>query len=319
MGCELCADASQAELNFEKEIFGSRSIKNTNEVNNSLNYIQASTTIHYNSPVESIVQTKSNQISVGYTNGVIVVYDLLDNKTYEQSFILQGHTGAVESLIKLKDGRLASGSGDNSIKIWRLYERRLEVNLSNHSNWVNCIIQFEDERLVSCSSDCTLCVWDVFKGEALFVLRDEQSVNSAVEMGNNKIAANSGDSIKIWDLNTKTAINTIPGAFSTVVTMVLCNNKLITGTSNGQIRCFDSNTYQKLFAIKDSENINTIIKIDSHTIALTSGTDIKLWDINTQEEKLTLRGHIDEVHTLYLMDTYQIISGGNDKLVKVWG
>lgn len=323
MGCEICAPANPTELNLESEVKASRAINSggvdIKGVNNSLNYIKASTTIPYNAPVESIVQTKSHQIGVGYVNGIIVVYDLLENQTFEQSFTLQGHSGAVESLIKLKDGRLASGSGDNTIKIWRLYERRLEVNLANHSNWVNCIIQMENERLVSCSSDCTICVWDVFKGENECVLRDDQSVNCAVEIGNNQIAANSGDSIKIWNLNTQTAINTIPGAFSTVVTMICFDGKLITGTSNGQIRCFDCNTFKKLFTIKDSENINAIIKIDSNSIASTSGTEIKLWDIKSQVELLTLRGHSDQVHTLCLMDTNQIISGANDKLVKIWG
>ncbi|MDC3225077.1 hypothetical protein OAU26_09095, partial [Mariniblastus sp.] len=44
-----------------------------------------------------------------------------------------------------------------------------------------------------------------------------------------------------------------------------------------------------------------------------------IWDANTGEEKLTLKGHISSVSSVaYSPDGKSIVSGSGDKTIKIW-
>jgi WD40 repeat protein len=47
--------------------------------------------------------------------------------------------------------------------------------------------------------------------------------------------------------------------------------------------------------------------------------EIKLWDIASGEETLTLRGHTEAVYSLaFSSDGSRLVSGGADRTVKIW-
>jgi len=54
---------------------------------------------------------------------------------------LIGHGGSVFSLIKLKSGRLASGSFDNTIRIWDVDFENSLLTLEGHTNLVMCLCE----------------------------------------------------------------------------------------------------------------------------------------------------------------------------------
>jgi WD40 repeat protein len=72
---------------------------------------------------------------------------------------LRGHKKNLYSVTQLQDGRLVTGSKDETIRIWNLKTKTCEVILSGHENTINCLIQLKDGRLVSGSSDDTIRVW----------------------------------------------------------------------------------------------------------------------------------------------------------------
>jgi WD40 repeat protein len=47
--------------------------------------------------------------------------------------------------------------------------------------------------------------------------------------------------------------------------------------------------------------------------------EIKVWDAQTGQETLTLKGHADDVNSVsFSPDGNRIVSGSDDKTVKVW-
>ena len=73
---------------------------------------------------------------------------------------LPGDTDDVCSVCALGDGRLASGSEDNTIRIWDLSKGGECVQaLAGHTNAVHSVCALGDGRLASCASDGSLKVW----------------------------------------------------------------------------------------------------------------------------------------------------------------
>ncbi|KAI1012377.1 hypothetical protein LB504_013205, partial [Fusarium proliferatum] len=76
---------------------------------------------------------------------------------------LEGHTGSVNSVVFSNDGTLvASGSHDNTIKIWNVATGKEEQTLEGHRSLVNSVVFSPDSTLIaSGSSDKTIKIWNV--------------------------------------------------------------------------------------------------------------------------------------------------------------
>ena len=74
---------------------------------------------------------------------------------------LKGHTNSVWTLQVLPDGRIVSGSSDNTIRIWEKKDNRWEsVALEGHTDSVWTLQVLPDGRIVSGSHDNTIRIWD---------------------------------------------------------------------------------------------------------------------------------------------------------------
>ena len=115
---------------------------------------------------------------------------------------LTGHTHNVFSVCALGDGRLASGSFDNTIRIWNLSKGGECVQtLTGHTHNVYSVCALGDGRLASGSRDTTIRVWDLSKGgECVQTLTGHRSpVRSVCAMGDGRLASGSKDkSLRVW-------------------------------------------------------------------------------------------------------------------------
>ena len=75
-------------------------------------------------------------------------------------FELKGHSKDVNYLTLLKDGRLASSSDDETIRIWNLTTGQTVRILSGHTTPVYYVVELSDGRLASGSFDSTIMIWD---------------------------------------------------------------------------------------------------------------------------------------------------------------
>merc|ERR1711865_1044537 len=80
---------------------------------------------------------------------------------------LSGHSNYVMSVAWSMDGTLASGSADNSVKIWVMdssNKLKLQSTLSGHNGAVTQVEFSDAGTLVSASEDGTTRFWDVATG-----------------------------------------------------------------------------------------------------------------------------------------------------------
>ena len=86
---------------------------------------------------------------------VLILYND-KSKTRTSVEFLTGHTGPVNSVAFGEKNVLASGSGDNTIKIWNITNGQVIRNLTGHTDSVNSIAFGKDNVLASGSYDSTI-------------------------------------------------------------------------------------------------------------------------------------------------------------------
>lgn len=79
-----------------------------------------------------------------------------DTATGEPLKPFEGHANDVNCLVFSRDGQiLASGSRDNTVKLWRVEDRTILVTLTGHAGWVTSVALSPDEKtLASAGNDC---------------------------------------------------------------------------------------------------------------------------------------------------------------------
>ena len=111
---------------------------------------------------------------------------------------ITGHTHYVNSLLHLKDGRVASCSWDNTIRIYDpSNDYHCDQVIKRHSEGILSICQLDDGTIVSCSFDRTIMIGDYTIKNA-----HDDWINKVITLPNNRIASCSWDkTIKIWKSN----------------------------------------------------------------------------------------------------------------------
>jgi len=145
-----------------------------------------------------------NQIAaIGSWNQTVYVSDLGGKDR-----LFEGHSGPIESVAFSRDEKLlASGSRDNTIKLWDVEAGRELKTLSGHIGWVTALAFSPDgKQLVSGSRDNTIRLWDVASGKALNTFTGHSgSVEWVAFSPDGKRVISGGEDTKtiIWDLATK--------------------------------------------------------------------------------------------------------------------
>lgn len=120
---------------------------------------------------------------------------------------LTGHSCLVRSVAFSCDGKtLASGSRDNTIKLWQTSNGKLIHTLggwfSGHSNWVLSVAFSPDgQTLASGSGDMTINLWQTSNGKLIRTLTGHSNwvYSVAFSRDGQTLASGSGDNtIKIW-------------------------------------------------------------------------------------------------------------------------
>ena len=141
------------------------------------------------------------------------LYNLLNHRG-QRTFL--GHAHRVTAVAFNPDGtRLASGSWDQTVKVWDVATGREILSLTEHTGATTSVCWSQDgNRLVSGSSDKTVRVWDAHTGRQLHVLKGHTGSVTGVcfSPDGEMVASSSQDrTVKVWDARNGQLLHCLKG------------------------------------------------------------------------------------------------------------
>jgi tetratricopeptide (TPR) repeat protein len=161
---------------------------------------------------------------------------------------LKGHEDSVRSVGFSPDGKkLASGSVDNTIKIWDVTTGKVLNTLKGHESSVWSVgFSPDGKKLASGSVDNTIKIWDVTTGKVLNTLKGHESLVWSVGFspnGKQLVSGSADNTIKIWEVTTGKVLNTLKGHEGWVNSVGFSpdGKKLASGSADKTIILWDLN------------------------------------------------------------------------------
>ncbi|EXA29912.1 Atypical/ALPHA protein kinase [Fusarium oxysporum f. sp. pisi HDV247] len=208
----------------------------------------------------------------------------------KEEHTLESHRGSVNSVVFSQDGKLiASGSWDNTVKIWIVATGKEERTLEGHTPLVTSVVFSNDGKLIASGShDKTIKIWNVATGAEERTLEGHIDwVASVVFSKDDKlIVSGSRDkTIKIWNMATGKEERTLKGHTDWVTSVFLSkDNKLIaSGSWDNTVKIWNVATGINVKSLEASQlpNVLSFTDDDSVLVKSTGRYSLGVRDIST--------------------------------------
>jgi WD40 repeat protein/tRNA A-37 threonylcarbamoyl transferase component Bud32 len=322
---------------------------------NSQNVIAASfTTVISGSSITQIPHFKNPLVigagilllllgGIGYLNyrsqpGVKISHEpinITDNSGQPNTF--KGHSSDVNSVAFANDGiTLASGSDDNTIKLWNVATKKEIRTLKGHSQWIWTVAFSPDGKtLATGSADRDIKLWNVSTGEEIRTLRGHKGGIASLAFspdGNTLATASLDKTIKLWNLSTGQVIQTLGGYTKAVSAIAFSpdGKTLASGSWDNKLKLWNVAKGKEIRTFIGHSQFILCVAFSPDGLTLASGSKdktIKLWNLVTGKTIRTLEGHTDKVNSIvYLpkiagsktLNNVILVSGSSDNTIKLW-
>lgn len=256
-------------------------------------------------------------------------YHFLRNLSHRGYQTWSGHTGSILCLAASPNGEwVASGSHDQTVRLWDVVTGREVHKFGGHSANVNCLAFSRDGHwLVSGSSDKTVRVWDLHSRTQHRVVRNFDAKLESLAItpdGERLVVATASGSVKVLQFGTFAEQVTLrqPGVSVHAVAISPDGKLAAAGFANAVVRMWDLTTGVETEVLTNHEDAVMCLAFDSRGKWLARGAQggvVKIWNRVSHAEGPTLQAHWNAINTIaFSEDGQRLVSGGSDNLICEW-
>jgi small GTP-binding protein len=241
----------------------------------------------------------------------------------------KGHKDVVMSVSFDPTGEtLATGSDDETVKLWDTASGMLLRTLAGHTSKVWCVAFDPTGRLLaSASEDKTVKLWEPTSGRLLRSLDGHEGLVWSVVFhptGQTLASGSFDGTVKLWDAAGGKLLRTLKGNTNTVyrVAFDLTGQTLASGCGDHTGKLWDPAGGKRLRTLEGHEGPVFSVAFDPTGETLATGSDdktVKLWDTASGSLLRTLEGHTGGVNqTCFLHEGRLLASKSFDGTVRLW-
>jgi len=294
------------------------------QLNNHTNYVYCSTLL------------RDGRFATCSLDKSIIIYN---NKTFKPDITIKEHSDKVLCIIQLSCGLLASCSYDKTIKLYNINGNNYIVmqTLNDHTDTVFYIIELKNKILVSCSSDETIKFYNIdannkykfdysiktngFNGPVIQTKDNEICYQECIENNNNVSTICFYDLMKQKVMAKLDNIHIPSYIFNC---MIMITKDLLVVSGKNQLYIINLNSYELIKTIDSPGSYYMVCNLLlNENMLLTGDNNGRLiqWKIendNLKRFSTKEKAHDGRINTLLKIGNGLILSGSDDKLVKIW-